>query len=167
MTTRPHSAGSSHPAPVPDADPAMQRVRGLAHLLDNSIRLPGGFRIGLDALIGLVPGFGDWAGALLSGYILTEAARLGASRSLLLRMAANVGIETLVGAVPLLGDLFDAGWKANARNVRLLDRHLGSPEPTRRASRGFLLLLLLGLALLLVGAMAVALLLLRALAGLF
>lgn len=168
MPTRPRSPAPAPPrAPLPDADPRVRRVRGLAYLLDDSIPLPGGFRIGADALIGLVPGVGDTAGAVLSAYVLATAARLGAPRSLLLRMAANVGIETVVGAVPFVGDLFDAAWKANARNVALLDTYLERPDPTARASRGFLALLFAGLALLFVGAVAVAVLVLRALAGLF
>lgn len=128
------------PAPLP-ADPALARVRRLAHLLDDSIRIPGVGRIGVDPLLGLVPGVGDAAGSVLSLYILVEAARLGASRAVLLRMAVNIGVETLLGAVPALGDLFDAGWKANARNVRLLNDYLERPGATRRASWGFLLLL--------------------------
>lgn len=155
------------PAPLLDDDPRVRRVRGLAHLLDDSIPLPGGFRVGLDAVIGLVPGIGDTAGAVLSAYILAEAARLGAPRALLLRMAANVGIETVVGAVPFLGDLFDAGWKANARNVALLGTFLERPAAAERAGRGFLALLLAGIAILVAGALAVAVLLVRALAGLF
>lgn len=164
MATRPRT-GTVPPAPAPlaDHDPAVRRVRGLAHLLDNSIPLPGGFRVGLDALIGLVPGIGDTAGAVLSAYILAQAARMGVPRAVLLRMAANVGIETVVGAIPFLGDLFDAGWKANARNVALLDTHLSHPASTERASRGFVLALLLGLALLFAGALAVAVLLFRGL----
>ncbi len=145
----------------------MRKLRGLAYLLDNSIPLPGGFRVGLDAIIGLVPGIGDTAGAVLSAYILTQAARLGAPRPVLLRMAANVGIETVVGAIPFLGDLFDAGWKANARNVALLDAFLERPAAAERASRGFLALLLAGLSLLLVGALVVSVLIVRALVGLF
>lgn len=145
----------------------MRRVRGLAYLLDDSIPLPGGFRVGLDAVIGLVPGIGDAAGAVLSAYILAQAARLGASRAVLLRMAANVGIETVVGAIPFVGDLFDAGWKANARNAALLDAFLERPATAERASRWFLALLLAGLALLLVGSLVVSVLIIRALVGLF
>jgi hypothetical protein len=168
MATRPRRPDSAVPAPAaPEADPRVRQVRRLAYLLDNSIPLPGGFRVGLDALIGLVPGIGDTAGAVLSAYVLAAAHRLGAPRSVLLRMAANVAIETVVGAVPFVGDLFDAGWKANARNVRILDAYLERPATAQRASRGFLLLLLAGLALLFVGAIAVAVLIVRALAGLF
>lgn len=97
-------------------------------MLDNSIHVPGTrWRIGVDGLIGLVPGVGDLLGALISGYVLTEAARAGASMSLILRMGLNVALETLVGAVPVIGDLFDFAYKANARNVRLLRRHVIDP----------------------------------------
>ena len=133
----------------------MQRLRALAHLLDDSIPLPGtGFRFGLDAVIGLVPGLGDAAGAAMSAYVLLEAGKLGVPRPTLLRMAGNVAIEAVVGAIPFVGDLFDAGWKANLRNLRLVEAHLADPRATARASRGWVgglvalvLLLLLGSAL--------------------
>ena len=117
---------------------ALQRVRRFAWLLDNSIPIPGTrFRIGLDALIGLIPGLGDAAGAVFSSYILLEAGKLGVSRSTLLRMGANVLIESVVGVIPLAGDLFDAGWKANQRNLGLLERSLEAPALARRRDRGF------------------------------
>ena len=110
----------------------IDRLRRLARLLDASIRIPGTrWSVGIDALIGLVPVAGDAAGVLLSGYILWEAARLGASRGLLARMALNVAIEGLVGMIPLAGDVFDAAWKANQRNVRLLERELGEASGAR------------------------------------
>ncbi|HLL04134.1 MAG TPA: DUF4112 domain-containing protein [Myxococcaceae bacterium] len=122
------------------ADPAsLEQVRRLARGLDTSIQLPGGFRVGWDAVLGLVPVVGDWAGALLSSYIVLQSVRLGASREVLLRMVGNVAVEALVGAVPFLGDVFDAAWKANTRNVRLLEDHLASPTATRRASRAWVL----------------------------
>jgi hypothetical protein len=138
-------------APVPQApavEPApARRARSLARFLDSSIRLPGiRFRIGWDAVVGLVPGIGDVAGGLISCYIVLQAARLGAPASVLTRMLANVGLEMLVGTVPLLGDLFDAAWKANTRNVRLLDRHLADPAASRRASRAWLLAVGVGVA---------------------
>lgn len=117
----------------------LARVRSIAWLLDNSIPLPGGFRIGLDALIGLVPGVGDAIGALLSAYIINEARVLGASRSVLLRMTLNVLLETAIGSIPLAGDLFDAAFKANARNLALLEREHLDPAANRRGSRLFLL----------------------------
>lgn len=131
-----------------------QRLQRLAWLLDDSIPLPGlRFRVGLDALLGLVPGLGDAAGVLLSSYIVREAWRLGVPRSVLLRMALNVAIEGVVGAVPLLGDLFDAAWKANVRNVALLDAHAADARRTERTSV-LLLVALLGGALLLIAAAA-------------
>jgi hypothetical protein len=102
-------------------------VRVLGKLLDNSIAIPGtGWKIGLDPIIGLIPGVGDLIGALLSGYIILEAARAEVPTFTLARMLVNVGIDTLVGAVPALGDVFDAAWKANTKNVALLERHLSS-----------------------------------------
>jgi hypothetical protein len=122
----------------------LQRIRGLAWFLDNSIPIPGTrIRIGLDALIGLIPGLGDAAGALFSSYILYEAGRLGVPRSTLLRMGANILIESLVGIIPLFGDLFDAGWKANQRNVLLLERALAAPGLARRKDQGFVAALVL------------------------
>ncbi len=114
--------------------PARERLRRLAHVLDSAIPLPGGVRIGADGIIGLVPGVGDLAGTLISSYILTQAHRLGAPASVLVRMGFNILLETIVGIVPVLGDLFDFAWKANRRNVELLERHLENPGPTRRRS---------------------------------
>lgn len=127
------------------------RLRRFAWLLDSSIPLPGGFSIGLDGLIGLVPGIGDVIAACLSSYIIAEAARAGVPGSVLLRMGWNVALETVVGAVPVLGDLFDFVFKANMRNVALLDEHAANPGRTRARSRwlvaGVLVLLLMVLLL--------------------
>src|SRR5919198_3691818 len=109
--------------------PRVVRLRRLSYLLDNSIPIPGTpFRIGVDSIIGLIPGVGDLVGGAFSLYIIFEAARLGVPRSLIARMGWNVAIDVLVGAVPLLGDLFDAGWKANVRNLALLERHVHGPD---------------------------------------
>jgi hypothetical protein len=117
----------------PDDETArtLARVNRLAWWLDQSLRLPViGRRIGADALIGLVPVVGDALGGLASLYIVAVAARIGVPRSVLLRMAANVLIDAVIGSVPLAGDLFDMGFKANMRNVRLLMRHApGEPAP--------------------------------------
>lgn len=119
---------------------ARTRLNRLAWLLDSSIPIPGTpFSVGVDAVIGLVPFVGDLAGVLLSGYIVKEAAALGVSKSVLARMALNVALEGLVGMVPFAGDLFDAAFKANQRNVRLLNAYLDQPQRTRRASRAFML----------------------------
>lgn len=113
----------------------IESLRRLAHLLDSAIPLPGGMRIGLDGIIGLIPGIGDLAGTAVSSYIILRAQRLGVPSSVLLRMAGNVALETIIGVIPVLGDLFDFAWKANRRNVDLLERHLTDPRRTRRASR--------------------------------
>ncbi len=124
------------PAPVrPQGSAALDGARLVARLLDEAIAIPGtSFRIGLDPIIGLVPGIGDAIGALLSGWILLVGIRLGAPGAVVARMALNVGIDTLVGAIPIGGDLFDFAWKSNVRNVRLLEAWLARPAPTHRAS---------------------------------
>ncbi|HEX5726979.1 MAG TPA: DUF4112 domain-containing protein [Longimicrobiaceae bacterium] len=143
---------------------AAGRMDWLAYLLDNSIPIPGtGRRIGIDALIGLVPGVGDLAGTALSGVILVQAARLGVPFAVLLRMLLNVGVEALVGAIPVLGDLFDAAWKANARNVALMHAALDAPGPARRSSRAVVLAVVAVVVLGLAGLAWVAFLLVRAL----
>jgi hypothetical protein len=124
-----------------------ERLNWLAWLLDSSIPIPGtGFTVGLDALIGLFPVVGDVVGVFLSSYILKEAAALGAPRSILLRMAFNVGVEGLVGMIPFAGDVFDAAFKANQRNVRLLNAYLDQPVQATRSSRAFVLWLTLAVA---------------------
>lgn len=127
--------------PAPDPRPPQRqaavraRLKRLAWLLDSAIPLPGGYRIGLDGLIGLVPGLGDVVAALLSSYIVVEAARLRVPASVLLRMGLNVALELIIGAVPVAGDLFDFAFKANERNVRLLEASLGPPEQVQALRR--------------------------------
>lgn len=129
---------------------AVRRLDSLSYLLDNSIRVPGtNARFGADAIIGLIPGFGDAAGALMSAYIVLQAARLGAPASSLARMLLNVGIEALFGAVPVLGDLFDAAFKANARNVALLRGELDRPGSTRKSSTAVVLAVVVALVVIL------------------
>jgi hypothetical protein len=101
------------------------RIDALATLLDTAFILPGtNIRFGVDAVIGLVPGIGDVITTALSLYIVGEARALGAPRHLILRMLANVALDGVVGAVPLLGDAFDVMWRANRRNMALLRKHL-------------------------------------------
>jgi len=120
-----------------DGAERIKRLRALAWLMDNSIPLPGGFRIGLDAIIGLVPGIGDAIGALISAYIINEARGMGAPRSVLFRMMSNVMIDTVIGAVPFAGDVFDAAYKSNVRNLALLAQYQLDPVGSRRGSRWF------------------------------
>lgn len=118
----------------------LDRLRLVAHFWDELFRLPViGRRVGLDALVGLVPGIGDAASAVVASWGVVVAYRLGAPASLLLRMIGNIGVDTLIGAIPLLGDLFDIGWRAQRRNVGLLERWLATPHAVQRSSRMVLL----------------------------
>jgi hypothetical protein len=113
----------------------IRRLESIADLLDSRFRIPGtDIRFGLDALLGLIPGLGDSVSLLPALYLMMEAKRLGASKFLLTRMAMNVGIDWLVGSIPLLGDIFDVGFKANRRNIRLLRDTLTASSPSRPAS---------------------------------
>ncbi|AQL42138.1 hypothetical protein BV210_05165 [Halorientalis sp. IM1011] len=108
-----------------DAEAALRRARGMADLLDEAFRVPGtDFRIGLDPIIGVLPVAGDSVAAVLSLYPVLEAYRLDAPRRTLLWMLLLVGVDALIGSVPVLGPLFDAVWKANEWNVRALERHV-------------------------------------------
>lgn len=150
------------PAPSDLETHDTRSVRRLAWILDDVIRIPGtNLRFGIDPLLGLLPGAGDLAGGVLSGYIILAASRMGAPSSVLLRMGGNVIIDTLVGTVPLLGDLFDAGWKANRRNAELLQRYVAAPQPVQRRSRAVLALVLFALMLAVIGAAALGVILIR------
>jgi hypothetical protein len=137
-------------------------LRRFAHLMDDGIKVPGiPLRVGLDPIIGLVPGIGDAAGAILGAWILVEAARLRASHATLVRIFYNIAVDALGGTIPLLGDAFDVVWKANLRNVALLERHLADPARAGKADRRFVALLcgavlVLCLALAAAGALLVA-----------
>jgi Domain of unknown function (DUF4112) len=146
----------------------LDRLHRVGWLLDNSLPIPGTrFRLGIDQLIGLVPGIGDLIGGVLSLYIIIEASRMGVPRGLLARMGWNVAVDTLVGEIPVLGDLFDIGFKANIRNLALLDGYVQRPLEVRRSSRRFVALLVVGLMLLTAGAVALAVVLVRLISGLF
>jgi len=102
----------------------------LAHWLDSVFEIPGiRLRFGIDALLGLLPGVGDTASALASVYILQAASKFGVSRVTIARMTLNIVVDLMVGAVPIVGDLFDVYWKANRQNVQLLRRHINA-NPT-------------------------------------
>lgn len=104
-----------------------RRVERYARFLDAALRIPGTqIRFGADSLIGLVPGIGDAFALCLSGLLLLEAHRLGASGALLTRMALNLAVDAAVGSVPIVGDLFDVAFRANMRNLALLRGHLAN-----------------------------------------
>jgi hypothetical protein len=149
------------PHPVP-ADHHLQRYRTLARALDARFRIPGTpLRFGWDAILGLVPGVGDAAGGLLGGYGLYAGFKVGAPPVILARMLLNLAVDLIGGAVPLVGDLFDFGWRGNLRNLALLERWLERPHQTRRRSRALLLGLLLTILALSAGVVWLALRLAR------
>jgi hypothetical protein len=112
-------------ASTPSRRERIARIDALASLLDTAFILPGtNVRFGLDAIIGLVPGIGDAITTAMSLYIVHEARQIGAPRHVILRMLANVMLDGIVGAVPVVGDAFDVLWRANRRNMRLLQNWL-------------------------------------------
>jgi hypothetical protein len=114
----------------------MARLRTLSRYLDSAVRVPGTeYRVGLDPLLGLLPVVGDAPAAAVSAYIVAEAAALGVPRPTLARMLANIVVDAVVGSVPVVGDLFDAVWKANERNVRLLAARRDNPSGGARDRR--------------------------------
>lgn len=129
---------------------AVRQLRQFSHVLDNAIRVPGtSYRIGLDPILGLIPGGGDVVGGVLSAYIMFKAFQMGVPRQVLTQMATNIALETLVGTVPVVGDVFDVAWKANVKNVELLETHLNLPTPeAKKANPLYVFLLIAGLLLL-------------------
>jgi Domain of unknown function (DUF4112) len=128
-------------------DPRLRRLRWVAWLLDRSIPLGHGWSIGVDPLIGLVPGVGDFITTAASFYIVCEAGRLGLPAGILLRMLGNIAADTLLGAIPVLGDLFDFAWQSNVRNLRLIEAHY-SPELRERPVGRLVFALMLSAAIL-------------------
>lgn len=137
-----------NPAPTPH--PALQRLEKLSHWLDDAIRIPGTrIRIGLESIIGLIPGIGDIAGLVMGGYVVIEAHRMGAPGELKLRMLRNVAIDALAGLVPVVGDLYDFAFRSNRRNLQMLFEHYqpkSASLPQRRPARRLAVVLLLVLA---------------------
>ena len=117
---RDYSKGLTH-------EQRLAQVRFIARMMDDQFRAPGtNLRFGLDFLLGLFPGLGDAATSIISLLIVHHAWAAGASKLTLARMLGNVGIDFLVGSVPIAGDVFDFAWKANRKNARLLEAHLNS-----------------------------------------
>jgi hypothetical protein len=113
----------------PRREDAIARVTLVAKLLDSAFLIPGlNRRVGLDAVLGLVPGVGDAVSAALASYIIWEARQLGLPRWKIARMIGNVAVDTAIGAVPFAGDLFDVFFKSNQRNLRIIHEHLGLPK---------------------------------------
>ncbi len=137
--TAPRKPGAASPRPG-GPDPAhLSRIEGLeklANRMDSALRIPGTrIRFGFDSVLGLVPGVGDVLTLLPGAYIMLESHRMGVPRSLLVRQGANVAIDTVVGTIPLIGDLFDVGFKSNRRNVAMLRAHVeGAGQPSGSAA---------------------------------
>ena len=147
-----------------------QSIEQLSRYMDGLFRIPGtGWRFGLDALVGLVPGVGDLATTAVSFYILASGVRYRVPKVTLLRMGLNIAVDYLLGSVPLVGDFFDAFWKSNQKNVELLRRRAAVPaDEARRGRLGdwlFVGLLMLALLALLVGSFMLAVYLLSLLLG--
>lgn len=120
-----------------DAVSVRRRVEALEKLLENSFTLPVINRpVGLDAIVGLVPGIGDAITAAMGLYLVWEARNLGMPKWKLWRMAGNVGFDTLLGAVPVAGDLFDFFYSSNTRNLRIIRKHLDKHHPASRVIEG-------------------------------
>lgn len=144
-------------------DPAARKsaldIERLAHWLDTLFEIPGiRVRFGIDALLGLLPGVGDTVSALASIYILRSASEFRVPRVTIARMTVNIVIDLLVGAIPIVGDMFDVYWKANRKNVELLRRHLkANPTAQQKLTRsdGFFVVAMIGvIAVVLIASMA-------------
>jgi len=111
---------------------SLARITVLTKLLDSAFVIPGtNRRVGLDAVIGLVPGIGDAISTLLASYIIWEARQLGLPRWKIARMMGNVAVDTAIGAIPIAGDAFDLFFKANERNLRIIHDHIGKKHGPR------------------------------------
>ncbi len=120
-------------------DPASvrRRVEAMETLLERAFTLPGtNYRVGLDAIVGLVPVVGDLITTAMGAWIVWEARNLGMSRFQVMRMAGNVGIDTVIGAVPVVGDLFDLAFRSNTKNLRILRRWLDKHHPETMTIEG-------------------------------
>jgi hypothetical protein len=112
----------------------LKRVKSMSRIMDSQFEGPFGIRFGVDAIIGLIPIFGDLFTSLFSAYIIFEAARAGCSPIVLIRMSMNIMLENIVGLLPVAGNIFDIFWRSNNKNVELFERSMNSPQKTARTS---------------------------------
>lgn len=123
--TRDLSSAAAVTGATSEEEAALRRARAVGRLLDEAVRVPGtDFRVGIDPILGILPGAGDAVAAGLSLYPIVEAYRMDAPGGVLAKMVALVAVDAVVGSIPVVGPLFDAVWKANVWNVRALERHL-------------------------------------------
>ena len=126
-------------------------INNLTHLLDNSVRVPGtNYKFGIDPIIGIIPVYGDIITFIISSVLVVGMARKGVSGKIIIMMVGNILFDTVVGAVPILGDLFDFQFKANKRNLKLLKKH---QEEGKHQGSGLWIIVLLVLVLIIIGVM--------------
>ena len=143
----------------------LARLRRLSHVLDNAIPIPGIGRIGLDPILGVLPGGGDLLTGVISVYVVFEAARLGVPAATLGRMGLNILLDVASGTVPIVGDLVDVAWKSNARNVALLEQHIESPRQSGRVDKIFAVVLIVALVVLILAVASLSVMVVRWLIG--
>ena len=133
---RPRPLGLDLPV-GPDPASVRRRIEGLEMLLERSVTIPGvNFRIGLDAIAGLVPIAGDLLAAAMGAYLVWEARNLGMPKWKLWRMAGNLAVDTALGSIPVAGDVFDVFFRSNTRNLKILKRHLDRHHPASQVIDG-------------------------------
>ena len=146
--TRPNGSRGEPRETHPRIEEAERRIATVARVLDELVTIPGTRQtIGVDSVVGLIPGFGDLASAALGAWVILEAARFRLPRVVLARMVVNTFVDFAVGVIPVIGDLFDVVFKSNSRNLALFRRHATNPQASTSQDRAFLV----GVALLLVG----------------
>jgi len=134
------------------------RLKLLSERLDNSIKIPGtNQKIGIDAIVGIIPILGDFIGVIFSTYIMYSGIKMGVSSKIVKKMAANIAIEFIIGSIPIIGDIFDALWKANKRNVELIEEATIENQENYRLNyliMASLISLILGLILVILGSLS-------------
>lgn len=158
------------PSPIDPPHPShlanLRRIRQISHLLDNAIGIPGTkYRIGIDPILGIVPGGGDFVAMVFSAYMIVTAAQMGVSQEKLVQMVSNVIVDTFAGTVPVVGDLFDVAWKSNIKNLELLEEHLGSPQTGTAVNWWFVVAILAGLFLIMLAIVSLSVLIISWLVG--
>lgn len=134
------------------------RLKLLSERLDDSIKIPGtNQKIGIDAIVGIIPILGDFIGVIFSTYIMYSGIKMGVSSKIVKKMAANIAIEFIIGSIPIIGDIFDALWKANKRNVELIEEATIENQENYRLNyliMASLIVLILGLILVILGSLS-------------
>jgi hypothetical protein len=134
------------------------RLKLLSERLDDSIKIPGtNQKIGIDAIVGIIPILGDFIGVIFSTYIMYSGIKMGVSSKIVKKMAANIAIEFVIGSIPIIGDIFDALWKANKRNVELIEEATIENQENYRLNyliMASLIVLILGLILVILGSLS-------------